>query len=138
MLPPVWRALRFDPPDGFRDDTVVTLVMEQGNKVVANLTVVGGAPQPALERYVEAQVVEARRAIAGYATVRQRAQTVAGMPAIVVEAAVTQKGGAAMYQFQAYVGGSDQLFIVTATSPGPYADSTRAAFERVLADLQRA
>lgn len=120
-----WGAWAFEVPSG-RDETVVSLLDPQ-DPPRWNLTIRSEALPTSLEAWALAQ-----RTPPGVEVVNRDRRTVAGYPAVTVEHRLILEDRTPLTQWQAGIGLSGQVAIVTMTTRPSALPEAKVAFERVL------
>lgn len=130
-----WRDLRFAPPVGLHDDTLLTFSAPDGGW---NLTVARDALTGPLAAYARAQeqTLAARRP-AGYKTSPPREEVANGRKTVVVDRTLHDPRGKPLTQRQVFVGaGVDVVVIVTVTATGASVERAHAAALALVTSLE--
>lgn len=131
----VWGPLRFTPPGGLRDDTLVTFTANDGraNVTVARIDLAaegGGAVEPFAR--AQEQALLARR-LKGYAA-KLSTKKVGGFDVVVIDREFVD-GISPLSQRQAYVGvGQQQIVVVTGTAQRA-ANNASSALQQIVDDV---
>jgi hypothetical protein len=123
--------LRFDPPAGPRDQSVIALAGEDLSITLARDELSGRS----LDAYAEESAREVAARMAGFRAGQKRRAEVAGSSALIAEHEARDADGAKLAQAQAFVVDGSAVLVVTATC----ADASRARTEldKLLATLTR-
>jgi hypothetical protein len=132
-----YNALRFEAPEGWIEQSVITFLGPQAAGFRANLMLLrqhaGGLP---LEAYVDRQVAALEAQAGAYEAHRRDPLHVDGRPAVLLEHSFPSPHGIAARQIQVYVLAGEYVYVLSATHAEEPFEALREALDSLLQSLR--
>jgi hypothetical protein len=133
-----WRGFSFDLPQGLEDESVLTFIGRDQEKVDLNITVTRDRMEGGFDPYLASAVDDLKKSLSGYKLVDQKPRKIAGTDARVLEHTATNPEGQTLRQLQAYVADGDDVVIITATGHDESRDKLAKAFDGIIESFRAA